>query len=122
MATWTAKTIMATTKAPRNDFRLIPWKPWALPALPSTGVLAGDRVVEVDDKTVDAAVLAADDTNDADDVVDDMVAPGGQGAMELREASPRLGKSVCEGQRRCALDDLEVEFDKSEGQKSGAQE
>lgn len=109
MATWTAKTMMATTKAPRNDLRLMPWKPWALPAVPSMGVLAGACVVEVDDRTVDAAVLAADetvlaadetvlaadDTSDADDVVDDMVASGGSGAMKLRDASPRLG-------RRCA--------------------
>lgn len=107
--------MMATTKAPRNDLRLIPWKPWALPALPST-VFAGDRAVEVvdaavlaaDDKTVDAAVLAAeetvlaaDDTNDADDVVDDMVAPGGQGAMELRIASTRLGSRCARSEAVC---------------------
>lgn len=99
---------MATTKAPRNDLRLIPWKPWALPALPST-VFAGDCAVEVvdaavlaaDDKTVDAAVLAADDTNDADDVVDDMVASGGQGAMELRVASPRLGSRCARSEAVC---------------------
>ena len=112
MATWTAKTMIATTKAPRNDLRLIPWKPWALPALPSTGVLAGDCVVEVDDKTVaavllaDEIMLAADDTNDTDDV-DDMVAPGGPGGMELRDASPRL-----DGVRSEAVK-LEVEFGRS---------
>lgn len=106
MATWTAKTMMATTKAPRNDFRLIPWKPWALPALPSTAdcVLVDDCVVDVDDRTVDAAVvaaddtvLAADDTNDVEDIVDDMVAPGGSGSDGASRRQPSAGRREVRG-------------------------
>ena len=65
--TWTAKTMMATTKAPRNDLRLIPAKPCALPALPSgssDGVLPGDCVVDEDERMLAVADLVADDTSD----------------------------------------------------------
>lgn len=56
MPIWTAKTIRATTRAPRNALRLIPAKPWALPALPS-GSSDGDCAAA-------ATELVAEDTNE----------------------------------------------------------
>ena len=83
MPTWTAKTMMATTRAPRNALRLIPWKPWALPALPSGSsdvVLSGVLVAVVDDRMLDAAELAVDVMSEEalvdeleESVVDDIV-------------------------------------------------
>ena len=84
MPTWTAKTMMATTRAPRKALRLIPWKPWALPALPSGSsdvVLSGVLVAVVDDRMLDAAELAVDVMSEEalvdeleESVVDDIVA------------------------------------------------
>lgn len=101
MATWTAKTMMATTKAPRNALRLIPAKPWALPALPSgssEGVLAGELDADVDDRMLD-------DTNDAvadvrlDESVVDIVEPAvGSWCREVQKGQPPAGKSVVRGQ------------------------
>lgn len=81
-ATWTAKTMTATAKAPRNDLRLIPSKPWALPALPSGTsdcVLCGDPEADVDD-TNDV------ETNDvvADVRLDESVVDIAEAAVESR--------------------------------------
>ena len=55
-----------TSRALRNDLRLIPWKLWTRPALPfgnSASIPRGNGIRDADEKKLDATGLRADDTD-----------------------------------------------------------
>lgn len=79
--------------------RLMPWKPWALPALPSTAsvVAPGDCDADVaDERTVDAAELAVDDINEValEARLDDLVADEVDDIVERCRRVVGLGRDL----------------------------